>query len=803
MAAVPPLDGYVVVDLSSGVAGGYCTKLLADGGATVVKVESPSGDPLRRWSASGATIPEGDDGALFAFLSSSKQSVVAEPSVDDDRARVAALLEGADAVVWSPGSAVADHPELAPAALAAAWPHLTVTAISPFGLDGPWAGRPATELTLQAWSGAIVGLGRGAPNRPPVQVGGEIGEWLAGSHAAIATLVARTRAEQHGAGELIDVSMLEVLALCLTYCPVTYHDLVGRPFRTGRSIVTPGVEQTSDGLVGLGVGTGQQWLDFCVMVDHPEWMEDRKLFANRGHLRGDIAAWMAERTTAEVLDTAGAFRIPHAPIGNGATIPGTDHFVERRSLVPNPRDGFLEPDRPWRFEPPLLPAATAAPRLGEHGDGSRSRRTDAHVAPSAGGELPFEGLRVLDLTSFWAGPLATHLLAMQGAEVIHVESTARPDGTRLLAGLRFSEPDWWERSGIFTGLNANKLGVTLDLSKDEGREVLRRLLATCDVVVENNTPRVLDQLGFDVDTIRSIRPDAVIVRMPGFGLDGPWRDNPAFAFVIEDAAGLTWRTGHPDQSPVSPYCVGDSNAGTHALVGLLLALEHRRRTGEGVLVEASMVDAALNVGAEQLVEHSAYGNLLGRDGNRGPGAAPQNLYRSADVGGDGERDAWVAIAVATDEQWLALRSALGSPDWAMDPLLTTVDGRRTRHDELDEHLAAWCDERNGDEIVDTLWPAGVPVAKVVQPHEQAELPQLQARGFFEYVERSASGSARHSTVPYRSSRGPARWHRRPAPLLGEHTDEVLRSVGVTDDELAALYEGGVVGRVPDAAKAAR
>ena len=161
--------------------------------------------------------------------------------------------------------------------------------------------------------------------------------------------------------------------------------------------------------------------------------------------------------------------------------------------------------------------------------------------------------------------------------------------------------------------------------------MLRRLIATCDVVVENNTPRVLEQLGLDVDAVRAIRPDVIVVRMPGFGLDGPWRDNPAFAFVIEDAAGLTWMTGYPDENPISPYCVGDSNAGTHALCGLLLALEHRRRTGEGVLVEASMVDAALNVAAEQVVEHSAYGALLGRDGNRGPTAAPQNLYLAADT----------------------------------------------------------------------------------------------------------------------------------------------------------------------------
>ena len=258
--------------------------------------------------------------------------------------------------------------------------------------------------------------------------------------------------------------------------------------------------------------------------------------------------------------------------------------------------------------------------------------------------------------------------------MLHVESTVRPDGTRMLAGIRFSEPDWWEQSGIFSGLNVGKSGITLDLSKDAGREIVRRLLATCDVLVENNTPRVLEQIGLDVETVRTIRPDLILVRMPGFGLDGPWKDDPAFAFVIEDAAGLTWMTGHADQNPVSPYCVGDSNAGLHAVSGLLLAVEHRRRTGEGVLVEATMVDAALNIAAEQIVEHSAYGALLTRDGNRGPVAAPQNLYLSADADDAGERDSWVAIAVATDEQWAALRDALGQPAWAMDDGLLQVDG---------------------------------------------------------------------------------------------------------------------------------
>ncbi len=716
-----------------------------------------------------------------------------------------ALLDRADAVVWSRGSRLAECPALAPDAIRRSAPHLTVTTITPFGLEGPWRDRAATEFTLQAWSGGIVGLGRGSPDRAPVSVGGQVGEWLTGAHAAIGTLVSRSRALLAGPGELVDVSMLETLALGLTYEPVTYADMVGRPFRSGRSIVTPGVETTSDGLVGVGVGTGQQWLDFCAMVGHPEWTEDRSLFAQRGHLRPDIAAWMAQHTTAEVLDLTAAFRIPHAPIGNGATIPATDHFRARGSIVQNARDGFDEPDRPYRFTPPLLRSPEPAPTLGAHNDETLAPRGDGAPEPATSDDepLPFRDLRVLDLTSFWAGPLCTHALAMLGAEVIHVESTARPDGTRLLAGLRFSEPDWWERSGIFSGLNSNKSSVTLDLGSERGREVLRRLIGTCDVLVENYTPRVLEQLGLDIDAVRALRPDAVVVRMPGFGLDGPWRDDPAFAFVIEDASGLTWMTGYPDQNPISPYCVGDSNAGTHALAGLLLALEHRRQTGEGVLVEASMVDAALNVAAEQVVEYSATGALLGRDGNRGPAAAPQNLYLSADTDDDGHQDEWVAIAVADDEQWRALRDALGRPAWAMDPVLETATGRRQHHDDLDHHLSTWCGERSSDDIVDFLWTAGVPVGKVIQPHHQATLPQLQFRGFFEEVDHPVAGTARHRTLPIRFSRGPERHHRTPAPLLGEHNDEVLRDLGLSDEEITALSDDGVIGRVPDAARSSR
>ena len=389
---------------------------------------------------------------------------------------------------------------------------------------------------------------------------------------------------------------------------------------------------------------------------------------------------------------------------------------------------------------------------------------------------------MLDMTAFWAGPVVGHTLALLGAEVIHLESPGRPDGVRYVGGVPQTEDHYLERSPIFAALNTNKKSLAIDLSDERGVEVLRRFVATCDVVVENYTPRVLDQLGLDHDTLQSIRSDLITVRMPGFGLDGPWRDKAAFAFVIEDASGLTWLSGHPDVPPIEPYSLGDPNAGLHALFGLQLALEHRDRTGEGGLVETAMVDAALNIAAEQVIEHSAYGALLGRAGNRGPRAAPQNLYQVAGVNDYGFEDCWVAIAVETDDQWHALRHALGDPQWAADPALTTEAGRRRAHDVIDENLQVWCRDRSADEVVDLLWRAGVPVATVVEPHHQAGLGPFRHRGFFEELDHPVIGRSRYSTLPMRFSDGPERLHRRHAPLLGEHTAELLAAVGLTRAE---------------------
>jgi crotonobetainyl-CoA:carnitine CoA-transferase CaiB-like acyl-CoA transferase len=264
--------------------------------------------------------------------------------------------------------------------------------------------------------------------------------------------------------------------------------------------------------------------------------------------------------------------------------------------------------------------------------------------------------------------------------------------------------------------------------------------------------------------------------------------------TMEQVSGMAWLCGFPDTAPGALFGPCDPGAGLHALTALLSALEHRRRTGEGRLVECPMVANALNVAAEQVITASAYGVRLDRMGNRGLKAAPQNSYATADWDDDLEQHRFVSLAVETDEQWAALKEALGRPAWAESAELATVEGRRAQHDRLDRELSAWFATRTATEAVDLLWPAGVPVAPVVHPSENLAMAPLLARQFFEHVEHPVHGDSIIVTFPFKlpGAAGPA--HRRPAPLLGEHNAEILGGqLGVPAVELEALEASGGIG----------
>jgi crotonobetainyl-CoA:carnitine CoA-transferase CaiB-like acyl-CoA transferase len=502
-----------------------------------------------------------------------------------------------------------------------------------------------------------------------------------------------------------------------------------------------------------------------------------------------MAAFLEKHTVAEIVERAAALRIPVAPVCNGETILSNDHLVDRGVFVENPA-GFLQPRPPYLVEGEAVRPMSPAPALGEHNGAIDSRPAPTPSAPrDDAGALPLAGLKVLDLTSWWAGPSSTQFLAAMGAEVIHVESTSHPDGMRM-TGYFYGRPDWWEWGHMFVAVNTDKLAVTIDLGTEQGRAICNKLIEWADVVAENFAPRVVEHWGLDREGVLAINPNVVYCRMPAFGLTGPWRDRVGFAQTMEQLT-MAWITGYPDDDPMIPRGPCDPLAGLHAAVAMLAALAERERTGKGVFIESVMLEAALNACAEPIVEFSAYGEVMERMGNRAPYAAPQGVYACPGL------DTWIALSVVDDAQWHALREALGDPAWAADAAFETADGRRSNQDAIDDHLREWASGITDlDATVAGLVARGVPAARAWDPRLLSEHPQYQARGFFEELEHASIGAHSVPGLPYRFA-SVDRWTHRATATMGMDNDDVLtRIVGLSPDEIAKLEADGIIGTQP-------
>ena len=787
-----PLRDLRVVEISDRIAGSYCGKLLVDAGAQVCRFEPPQGDWLRRYSATCSPVPDGPDGPcspLYSYLNAGKRSMTVAPDAARS-ARCRAMVAAADVVVITGGRARAESLGIDPQQLLADSPRSIVVTISDFGWNGPYADRTATEFTLQAWSGSP-GF-RGDPAGPPIAIGGDLGEYMGGAYAAFGALAVRRRVEQGGPGEHLDLSMLEAITAMQSSSWLQTQLLRVPP--VGRTLEVPSIEPAKDGYVGIPMVTGQQWLDFAAMVGCPQFEEIEALLFQIGRwqyrdvIREQIRPWLAERTVEEIVELGQLFRLPIAALGNGNTIRDTDYVKQRGAFVANPV-GFYQPRPPWLMSAcaPAPPGTTASVGADDSETVWEKRSLGAEPLPPS---LPLDGVHVIDLTAFWAGPAATHLMAAFGADVVKVESIQRPDGIRYTGAMRTDVDDWWEYGWVFHAMNTNKRSVTLDLGSERGRRLFTDLASGAHVVIENFTPRVMDNFGLTADVLLSANPGLVVARMPAFGLDGPWRDRVGFAPTMEQIAGLAWVTGLPEDPPVTPRGACDPLAGVHAAFAVLAALSFAERTGTGQLVELPMLEAVLNAAAVQPIESEVFGVTLNRRGNRGHCDVVQNIYRCA-----GEDD-WIAVTVRDDAHWRALVDLMDSPPWCGEDL-ADVAGRRARADDVDRRLADWFAGQPRDPLVEQLAAAGVPAAPVVSPSLATENPQLRARGFFEDLHHASTGTNSYPCPPFAALAGQGRWLRRPPPRLGEHNDEVLRErCGLTADELRDLATSEVIGTRP-------
>ena len=739
------LHGLRVVEIADEISGPYCGKLLADLGADVTKIEPPEGDPLRRWGPFPGDHPDPDRSGLFAYLNAGKR--LASGDARDLIADADVLIDGHETVVPQPIS------------------RLVVVRISNFGQDSPLRDRLATPLTMQAISGWINARD---PDRPPVQAGARIAEYVAGGYAALGALTA-LRIAPAGRVTEVDVSVLESLLSTLPYPMMMFERMqaLGLPTNV-RQAPMLGVVRAADGWVGINCLTGQHWLDVCDMLELPEYGEQQLAIMMGGPERAEFYAaaqpWLNERTVDDIVELSQALRIPAAPVADGAEVLSNPQYVKRGFFVEaGGKDwSFRQPGPPFRLS--KTPAGSAR--------GQAARWAGEPVADPS---QPFGGLKVLDLSTFWAGGYLTCYLGAFGADVIKLESIQRPDGFRYSGAQPFEGEDWYERSPLWQATNLNKRDITLDLSSPRGREIARRLAAQADVVVENYSPRVVEQFGLDYDSLVALRPDIIAVRMPGFGLDGPWRDYVGWALNIEQVSGMTAATGYPDGPPCNVQGPADPIVGVHAGVALLAALEHRRRTGEGQLIEVAQIEVGAAVTAEPVIDYSMNGIVRPREGNRQRGVR-QGVYPT-----DSD-EAWVALTVRDDADATGLADAMGGSDLPTD------------HDTFDEVVAAWTRTRSATDVVAAL--GNIPVAVVTKPEGMYTLPGLDVRGFYEEFDHAVTGRHRYPGWPLRITPGPARHHRFTAPTLGQHNDEVLGGIGLSSDDLNVLRNDHVIGERP-------
>lgn len=402
------------------------------------------------------------------------------------------------------------------------------------------------------------------------------------------------------------------------------------------------------------------------------------------------------------------------------------------------------------------------------------------------GTRALEGIRVADFSWVWAGPYCTSLLAYLGAEVIKIESMKRVDQTRKGSILEAENYDGVDGAPPFNNANLNKKGVTIDITTPEGGELAKRLVAQCDVVVANMRPGKMEKLGLGYQDLVKVKPDIIMLESTGFGGTGPYSKYSGFAPIFASFGGLAYLTGYEDGAPNPMSGVQDLRAGTQGAFAILAALLHRQKTGEGQYIDLSSSECITTLIGAEMMEYTMNGRSPFRCANQDPVMAPHNVYRCK-----GE-DKWVSIAVDSDKEWLAMREAMGDPEWAKDKKYADRYSRHINRAELDEHIAVWTQQMEHTQVMKILQKVGVAAMPSFCASEILSDPHVENRQVVTSVQHPVLGKQMVLNPPWKLSETPAEIYKS-APCMGEHNREVFCGLlGISEQQYQDMLERRVI-----------
>lgn len=775
------LDDIKVLDLCD-QTGAYCGKLLAEMGADVVLVEPPGGSPMRHIGPfhPDATDAERSEASLFFWhYNTNKRGITLDLDSDAGLQKFRQLVAGADLIIESFPPGYLTVRQLSYADLAALNPGVVLTSITPFGQTGPYRDFRASDIVSQALGG--LAYVNGLADAEPLQGVGLPAYHAAAMWAAIGSLLALFDRQRTGRGQWVDVGTHACAVATLEHATSLYRANGEIARRTGGVHWTRAfrIGPCRDGYIAHGL-TGDwttlaEWVTADLEDDDlkgADWNDPAYRRDNSDRLFDVLDRWAADKSAISLAAAAQLRRLPYAALQPLEAALANPQLRARRFFVPveydAPRGSLHHPAAPYVFGQSPRQPPRRAPHLGEHDHevlavarGQKEAEIPLDGVPSP----PYpslEGLRVLDFTWAVAGPLASRILADQGADVVKVEGL----------GVRRETT-----APVEMNLNRGKRSIALDMSQPRGVALARQLVAACDVVIDNFSPRVMRNWGLDDDSLRRQHPRLISIGMSGFGADGPLCDRVSYGPTLQAAAGHSLRMSQRGLPAGWGFSYADTVAGHTAALAIIIALWQRRRTDTGQRIDLSQFETLIAVSGPALLAMQIDGAEPPGNDTQESDAAPHGIYRCSDEPDDGPcADRWCAIAVFGDADWRRLVTALGSPPWTADARFDTHAGRWRDRAEIDEQLSRWTREQRAEDVMQRLQQVGIAAGLVANARDLCERdPQLRQRGYWVSLNPDARQPAEVDGVPLLRHGRPVRTLS-PPPRVGEHTDAVLATL---------------------------